>query len=196
MQGTAVRGFSGSSDHCADFQSKGFHRFKRRWARWCCHSRRFRVRPMRKKRAAAGLRHRQAACSNARPKGVREKLAAFMGDGICARLRLEAPMDALFSSCVFLSVVAFLVVTREACYAPAGPFAMGCSPHVAVHSPRGVGTGHADVGVSGITPRGESKPQHPARLAKVVWVFPRRKFPGVKERRRRVTRRCLIPRGL
>ena len=33
-----------------------------------------------------------------------------------------------------------------------------------------VGTGRADVGVSGITPRGESKPQHPARLAKVEAV--------------------------
>ena len=175
LQGAAVSGFSGSSDHCADFQSKGFHGFKCRWARWCCHSRRFRVRPVRKKRAAAGLRHRQATCSNARPRGVREKLAAFMGDGTCARLRLGVPADALFSSCVFLSVVAFLVVTREACYAPAWPFAMGCSPHVESH---------------------ESKPQHPARLAKVVWVFARRKFPGMKERRRRVARRCLIPHGL
>lgn len=106
----------------------------------------------------------------ARPNGVLEKLAAFMGEETCARLRPGAPVDAVISSCVFLSVVAFLVVTGQARYAPAWPFAMGCSPHLESHSPRGVGAGRADVGVSGITPRGESQPQHPAGLAKVVAV--------------------------
>ena len=36
--------------------------------------------------------------------------------------------------------------------------------------PVGWGRAMADVGVSGITPRGESQPQHPAGLAKVVAV--------------------------
>ena len=35
-------------------------------------------------------------CSNARPKGFREKLAAFIGDGIGACLRRGGPADALF----------------------------------------------------------------------------------------------------
>ncbi len=94
------------------------------------HARRFRVRPVRKKRAAAACRNRQAACNRARPNGVLEKLAALTGEGMCARLRLGVPADALFSSCAFLSVVAVLDLTREACYAPAWRLAMGCSPHV------------------------------------------------------------------
>src|ERR1017187_7177491 len=85
----------------------------------------------------------------ARPNGVLEKLAALMGDGTCARLRLGVPVDALFSSCMFLSVVASWFLSTEAHYAPAWPFSMGCSPHVESH---------------------ESKPQHPARLAKVIAV--------------------------
>ena len=86
-------------------------RFKRPPA-WCWHHwRTFRVTPLRKKRAAAGRRHRQAACNRARPSGFLESLAALMAVEI-ARLRFGAPVDAVFSSCVFLSVVAFLVVTQ------------------------------------------------------------------------------------
>jgi hypothetical protein len=84
-----------------------------------------------------------------RPNGVLEKLAALMGDGICARLRFGVPIDALSLSCVFLSVVAFWFLPTEADYAAAWLFAMGCSPHMESQ---------------------ESKPQHPARLAKVVAI--------------------------
>src|SRR6185369_14188166 len=50
------------------------------WQHWL----RFRARPARKKRAPAGWRHRQTVCSNARPRALREKLAALMGDEHCA----------------------------------------------------------------------------------------------------------------
>ena len=105
-----------------------------------------------------------------RPNGVLENLAALMGDGICACLRLGGPVDALFSSCAFLSVVVFfgcngrsmLRAGLAVCYGVFTPSGISLAPWV--------GTGRADVGVSGITSRGESKPQHPARLAKVVAV--------------------------
>ena len=57
----------------------------------------------------------------------------------------------------FFLLLFFLVVMRAPCYAPAWPFAMGCSPHVKSHSPREAGVGRADVGVSGILPHGANQ---------------------------------------
>jgi len=74
--------------------------------------------------------------------------------GVHGRWDLRTSLTRSASRCIVfimlsLSVVAFLVVTQETWYAPAWPFAMGCSPHVASH---------------------ESQPQHLAGLAKVVTV--------------------------
>jgi hypothetical protein len=46
------------------------------------------------------------------------------------RLRLGASLDTLLRSCVFLSVVALLVLLPAAQYAPGWLFAMGCLPHM------------------------------------------------------------------
>lgn len=84
-----------------------------RWTYRSRHSRRFRVRPARKKRAAAGLRQRQATCSTARPRGVWERLEAFIIEWTCAGLRLGALVDTLHSFGRCVSVLRFLVRARE-----------------------------------------------------------------------------------
>lgn len=113
-------------------------RFKRRRVPCWYHWRMFRVRPLRKKRAAAGRRHRQAACNRARPNGYLESLAVLMALGF-ARCQFGAPVEAVFSSCVLLSVVsysvvAFLVETRATRYAAVWLLAMGCSPHAPIQA--------------------------------------------------------------